>query len=172
MIYSLSTSHEQDGDAADDRQDHSDDHQNRLRQLGVAALIGCFFARLQSLDAAALAVVTLHASERKEMRGVTFMSRCGFNTYNIQLLYSHADGLLQPLDVFAVAVDAVAQVGGGAGIVGGAQSGRVAAGGAEGVLRVQRSGVPTPVLAFALLLLPLRSAGVHTCLSRGGERKF
>lgn len=127
------------------------------------------------MDAAALAVVTLHASERKEMCRVTFMSRCGFNTYNISLLYSHADGLLQPLDVFAVAVDAVAQVGGGAGIVGGAQSGRVAAGG-EGVLRVQRSGVPTPVLvpvlAFALLLLPLRPAGVNTCLSRGGESTF
>lgn len=123
------------------------------------------------MDAAALAVVTLHTSERKEMCRVTFMSRCGFNTYNIPLLYSHADGLLQPLDVFAVAVDAVAQVGGGAGIVGGARSGRVAAGG-EGVLRVQRSGVPTPVfvpvLAFAPLLLPLRSTGVHSCLSRGG----
>lgn len=127
------------------------------------------------MDAAALAVITLHASERKEMYWVTVMSRRGFNTYNIPLLYSHADGLLQPLDVFAVAVDAVAQVGGGAGIMGGVQSGRVAAGG-EGVLRVQRGGAPTPVLvsvlAFALLLLPLRSAGVHACLSRGGESKF
>lgn len=78
--------------------------------------------------------------------------------------HSHAHGLQQTLDVFAVAVDAVAQVGGGAGVMGGAQGGGVAAGG-EGMLRVQRGGGPAlalaPALAFASLPPPLLSAGMH-----------
>lgn len=83
---------------------------------------------------------------------------------------SHAHGIQQTLDVFAVAVDAVAQVGGGAGVVGGAQGGGVAAGG-EGMLRVQRGGGPAlalalaPALAFASLP-PLLSAGMHIWRSR------
>lgn len=78
---------------------------------------------------------------------------------------SHAHRLRQTLDVFAVAVDAEAQVGGSAGVVGGAQGGGVAAGG-EGMLRVQRGGGPpltlALALAFASLTPPLLSAGMHT----------
>lgn len=71
--------------------------------------------------------------------------------------------------MFAVAVDAVAQVGGGAGVVGSAQGGGVAAGG-EGMLRVQRGGGPAfalaPALAFASPPPPLLSAGMHIWRSR------
>lgn len=63
-------------------------------------------------------------------------------------VYSHAHGLLQPLHVFAVAVNAVVQVGGGAGVLGGAESRRVAVGGRR-VFRVKRRG------AFALVLVLL-----------------
>lgn len=65
------------------------------------------------------------------------------------MLYSHAHWLLQALYVLAVTVNAVAQVGGGAGILCGAESrGRVFVG-EECVLRVKRSG------AFTLVLVPL-----------------
>lgn len=62
-VHSLSTGHEQDGQAADDRQDHGDDDQDGLGQLGAAALL-----RLgaQRVDLAALAVVILPAPERRE----------------------------------------------------------------------------------------------------------
>lgn len=77
---------------------------------------------------------------------------------------SHAHRLRQTLNVFAVAVDAVAQVGGGAGVVGGAHGGGVAAGG-EGVVWAQRGGGPAlalvPALAFAPLPPPLLFAGRH-----------
>lgn len=77
--------------------------------------------------------------------------------------HSHAHRLRQTLNVFAVAVDAVAQVGGGAGVAGGAEGGGVAAGG--GVLWVQRGGGPAlslvPALAFASLPPPLLFAGLH-----------
>lgn len=62
---------------------------------------------------------------------------------------SHAHRLRQALDLLAVAVDAVAQVGGGAGVVDGAQGGGVAAGG-EGIFKVLRGGGAT--FAFVLAL--------------------
>lgn len=69
---------------------------------------------------------------------------------------SHAHGLLHPVDVLAVAVDAVVLVGGGAGVQGGDQGGRVPTG-EERVLRVGGSGDPTrrfaPLLSFAFLFL-------------------
>lgn len=67
LIYSLSTGHEQDCGAADDWQDHGNDHQDRLHQLNIGALIGRVLNRLQSLDPTALPVVTLHTSA--EQRG-------------------------------------------------------------------------------------------------------
>ena len=60
--YSLSAGHEQDGGAADDGQDHGNDHQDRLYQLGIRLGPRLFFDRLQSLDPAALPVVALHTS--------------------------------------------------------------------------------------------------------------
>lgn len=88
------------------------------------------------------------------------------NTQNGLMPHSHAHRLLQALQVLAVAMNAVAQVGGGAGILRGAHSRRVSAGG-ERVLGVERSGAFTlvlvPLLAFALLFLPLISAGRQLC---------
>jgi len=81
-------------------------------------------------------------------------------------VYSHAHWLLEALYVLAVAVDAVAQVGGGAGILCGAESRRVAVG-VEHVLGVEgsRALAPVPVLllAFALPLLLLIFAGMQLC---------
>lgn len=62
-VHSLSAGHEQDGQAADDRQDHGDDDQDGLGQRGAAALLR-FGAH--SVDLAALAVVILPAPERRE----------------------------------------------------------------------------------------------------------
>lgn len=69
--------------------------------------------------------------------------------------HSRAYGLLQAVDVLAVAVDAVVLVGGGAGILRGHQGGRVPAG-EERVLGLGRSGDPrfVPLLSFAFLFLP------------------
>ena len=77
------------------------------------------------------------------------------------MLYSHADWLRQALYVLAVTVNAVAQVGGGAGIVRAAVSRRVSAG-EERVLRVEggRALALVPPLAFASLLLSLISVGM------------
>ncbi len=79
------------------------------------------------------------------------------------MLYSHAHWLLQALYVLAVTMNAVAQVGGVAGILCGAES-RCVSAGEDGVLRVQRSRdfapVPVLLLAFALLFLPLIFTGV------------
>lgn len=69
--------------------------------------------------------------------------------------YSHADWLLQALDVLAVSVDAVPQVGGGAGVLGGAERRRVSIVQSR-VSWVVRSGALAPVLvplvSFASLL--------------------
>lgn len=79
------------------------------------------------------------------------------------MLYSRAHWLRQALYVLAVTMNAVAQVGGGAGIICGAQSRRVSVG-EECVLGVERSGAFTlvlvPLLAFAFLFLPLIIAGM------------
>lgn len=79
------------------------------------------------------------------------------------MLYSHAHRLRQALYVLAVTMNAVAQVGGGAGIIWGAQSRRVSVGG-ECVLGVERSDAFTlvlvPLLAFAFLILPLIFPGM------------
>lgn len=79
------------------------------------------------------------------------------------MLYSHADWLRQALYVLAVTVNAVAQVGGGAGIVCGAVSRRVSAG-EERVLRVEGGRAfalaLVPPLAFASLPLSLISVGM------------
>lgn len=177
MRYSLSAGHEQDGQAADDRKDHGNNHQNHLRQLAAAASIRLVFHRLQGLDPAALAVVALHASVEEEeeeetaWRVGTAAERRGQEVKRAlaKRRRSHADGLGQALDVFAVAVDAVAQVGGGAGVLGAAQGGGVAAGG-EGVLGVLRGGASTfglvLALAFASLSSPLLPDGMHTWWSR------
>lgn len=74
------------------------------------------------------------------------------------MLHSHAHWFLQALYVFAVTMNTVAQVGGGAGIFCGAESWHVTVG--EGhVLRVERScafaPVPVPPLAFAFPDFPL-----------------
>lgn len=74
------------------------------------------------------------------------------------MLYSHAHWLLQALYVLAVTMNAVTQVGGGAGILCGAESRR-----GGGVLRVERSRAfaPVPVLlAFAFPFLPLIFTGL------------
>lgn len=52
--HSLSTGHKQDGQAADDRQDHGDDDQDGLGQLSAAPIIAF---GTQRVDLAALAVV-------------------------------------------------------------------------------------------------------------------
>lgn len=59
---SLSTGQEKDGSAADDRQDHGDDHQDRLHQLGVVDLTGLGVFHRQGLGRAAPPIVTLHTS--------------------------------------------------------------------------------------------------------------
>lgn len=74
------------------------------------------------------------------------------------MLYSHAHWLLQALYVLAVTMNAVAQVGGGAGILRGAEGRRVSAGEVR-VLGVEGSRdfalVLVLLLAFAFLFLPL-----------------
>lgn len=135
-----------------------------MRQLAVAASIRrVVFHRLQGLDPAALAVVALHASVEETRRwaeGRTQASREVAARWR-----SHAHGLRQALDGFAVAVDAVAQVGGGAGVAGGAQRGGVAAGG-EGMIWVLRGGGATFALVLALAFAspssPVLSDGMHT----------
>ena len=75
-------------------------------------------------------------------------------------MHSHAHWLLQPLHVLAVAMNTVAQVGGGAGILGGGESGCATTGDAR-VLRVERScalallSVLPPAFAFLLALIML-----------------
>lgn len=64
--HSLSTGHEQDGQAAEDREDHGDDDQDSLGQPGAAALVPLGF---QNQSLAALAEVSLPApGESKRVR--------------------------------------------------------------------------------------------------------
>lgn len=66
--HSLSTGHEQDGQAAEDREDHGDDDQDGLGLPGAVALVPPG-AQNQSRDLAALAVVSLPApGEWKRVR--------------------------------------------------------------------------------------------------------
>lgn len=133
----MGAGHEENGGATDDGQDDGDDDQNGLDHLGAAAPLRRVLGE-QSLDPTASSVITGHA-------------------------YAH--GLLQPLDVFAVAVNAVAEVGGGAGVLGGAGRGRGRPGGDAGVSRVQGGRALAPVsvlpLAFAFPLLLLITDGAE-----------
>ena len=61
-VHSLSTGYEQDGQAAEGRQDHGEDDQDGLGQLGAAALI---LPGTQRVDFTTLAVIILPASERR-----------------------------------------------------------------------------------------------------------
>lgn len=79
------------------------------------------------------------------------------------MLYSHTHWLLQALYVLAVTMNAVAQVGGGAWILCGAESRRGSIG-EERVHGVESSRafalMLVPLLAFALLFLPFISTGM------------
>lgn len=96
--------------------------------------------------------------KRFDVRRRTEMIEGGLNSFCLRFrglkrrgdrtAYSHAHGLLQALDVLAVTVNAEAEVGGGAGILGGAESRRVPAG-------VERVHGAERCRAFALLLVPL-----------------
>lgn len=71
-MHSLSTGHEQDGQAADDRQDHGDDDQDGLGQLAAAAgtaATALVHGGAQGVDLAALAVIILPASESRGASG-------------------------------------------------------------------------------------------------------
>lgn len=130
----MGAGHEQDGDATDYGQDDGDDHQHGLHQLGAAARFRRVLHRSQSLDPTAGTMVTRHA-------------------------YTHR--LLEPLDVLAVAVNAVADVGGEAGVLGGAgRGGGVSGGVSGGDARVPGGDARVPgvqgsrALALASVLLP------------------
>ena len=95
--------------------------------------------------------------EALEMERVICLDEGLMETQSDWLLYSHAHWLPQLLDVFAVAVNAVALVTVGAGIHRGAAGRRDAHGDAARVLGVQwsRASVPVPVLLVAVAPLLL-----------------
>lgn len=165
----LSTGHEQDGTAADDWQDDCNDHENRLHQIRIVAL-SRGYEWPQSLDPTALSIVALHtaAEQRQQIRQWMLLNPC-YDDYLSKTcfeLYSHAHWLCQSLYVFAVAMNAEAQVGGGAGVLSWGESGSVPPCDV-GVLRVERSDgfAPLPVLplAFALPLPPLIFISMRLC---------
>lgn len=109
--YSLGAGHEQDGQAANDRQDHGNDDQNHLRHLAATLLIRRVFHRLQGLDPAAFTVIALHASVEEKNKLNKQLLEGGRRPQGPRCVakwHSHAHRLWQAVNVFAVAVDAVA----------------------------------------------------------------